>query len=186
MRTVQQFAAAAVFVLAVETMLVCVVWGLTGCTTLDWIKNHGGGTVPNVVPPAITNIIPPVVTPPATNAPVYVIGKWHGPNGAAATETFAMRSASIGGGKVRVAYEKPSWDANVDNTLICFAVKRGGVWEGGKFDWVKKGQTVKLTENIEDGYIKAVLPMVSGEDVLIWIMHVKGTARSTFALTKWP
>jgi hypothetical protein len=181
MMKARQYAAAALFVLAIVSMIACVIAGLTGCTTLDWVKDHGG-SVPSI--PAITNIVPPVVNPPATNA--HTIGKWHGPNGANARETFAMRSASIAGGKVRVAYDKPSWDADVNNTLICFAVKRDGVWEGGKFDWVRKGQTVKLTENIVDGYIKAVLPMVSGEDVLIWIMHVKGTERSTFALTKWP
>ena len=67
--------------------------------------------------------------------------------------------------------------------VMCIAVNRGGVWEGGKFDHVRAETRDRDFKNV-CGYI-GVCPR-SGEPVRFWLLSYDGRQASNFIEVLWP
>lgn len=164
----------------------------SGCALIDKARKDIPTPDPVVV---LSNAVTDVVNPSPNPAPQkYVIGKWHGPNGAnAKVVPFAIRSVTIKGGKLYLDHDPIPWGNTGHMTVICMAALDGDVWEGGKFDWIipASGQKVKLTENIVADYNKIAAHLTPGCKVLVWWMRVKNmqatvaTETSPYFLTEW-
>jgi hypothetical protein len=73
-----------------------------------------------------------------------------------------------------------------DAGLVHFFVWQGDHWQGGKFDWIRKGgQSVKGLENIYGGYNGLSAP-ASGTRVAFAWTSADGDTRSNLAETVWP
>lgn len=112
---------------------------------------------------------------------------WHtakGPNSQGAQPVMTLSAEIIdGGSKVRFVFDRFPWssDGHVD-----FFVWTGDHWDGGKFDWIRKGgQSVKLMENVEAGYNDLYIP-ASGTPVAYAWTDEAGKERSNLAKTTWP
>lgn len=136
MRTMREYATAAAFVLAIVAMIACVVAGLTGCATVDWIKDHGGG--------AVTNVVPPVVTPPAQTTLSDDLDLsavvWHGPD-IRTWKITADLKAGIRGGEITLATDilkgkKESGDNGTSGNPWAIAKGTDGKLHAYTYEWI--------------------------------------------------
>jgi hypothetical protein len=155
---------------------------LAGCTSLKPIIEavdfpDGKEIVTNMLPVAPTADAP-------SGLPAL---KWHGPTlQPNAKQTIVLRSARITGDKVTYDYDTPKNMGDCTHLAGCF-LQRGGTneWEGGKYEWLHKGQKTKELSNLTGKttkdkatdqpildsagnktcsyYIKALIPIVEGE-----------------------
>jgi hypothetical protein len=133
----------------------------------------------------VTNMFP--VAPTAETPSGLPALKWHGPTlQPNARQTIVLRSAKISGDKVTYDYDVPKNMGDCTHLAGCF-LERGGTneWEGGKYEWLHKGQKTKELSNIigktkkdkatdqpildsagnktYSYYIKALIPITEGE-----------------------
>lgn len=112
----------------------------------------------------------------------------------ASTVDLALHSADVSGGYIRFEFDmNDSWplhslgDGNVQAVACMFMKRADGSWYGGKFDWIAVGgQSVKLTENIDNGYgaFASEKPTAGQTVAFMWISTDK-TRRSNEAITTW-
>ena len=110
--------------------------------------------------------------------------RWHGDGVAGSVQVMTL-SASItdNGQHVSFSFDKYPWNAM---GLAHFFWWNGSTWQGGKFDWIRRGgQSVKLTENIRHGYNGLRVPS-SGTPVAFAWTSADGRQRSNLAKTTWP
>jgi hypothetical protein len=106
------------------------------------------------------------------------------------TVDMSLNSADVGGGYIRFDFNmNNSWPLKDGNQAVaCMFMKRAdGSWYGGKWDWISNGgQSLKLTENIDDGYgAFASERPYSGQTVaFVWVSTDK-RHRSNEAITTW-
>jgi hypothetical protein len=156
--------------------------GLVGCTSLkpiiETVDFPDGKEI-------VTNMLP--VAPTAETPSGLPALKWHGPTlQPNAKQTIVLRSARITGDKVTYDYDTPKNMGDCTHLAGCF-LQRGGTnkWEGGKYEWLHKGQKTKELSNIigktkkdkatdqpildsagnktYSYYIKALIPIAEGE-----------------------
>ena len=136
---------------------------VSGCATLDqWLADNGDDLfakleqlaeqwnqqnppATNLPPDAVTNALPPVAGLPA-GFPSEIDGpvKWCHPSVADWPVTSTL-SASIGGGQIRLTYDRAKvWPA-VDNVVgnPWAIVKINGQWYAGTWEYLRPGQTAK-------------------------------------------
>lgn len=116
---------------------------------------------------------------------------WGGESyGGATSVDMTLSSASVDGSYIHFEYEmNNSWPTTDGlQAVACMFVKRSdGSWYGGKFDWIREGgQTVKLTENIDNGYgaFSSEQPAPGQTVAFIWV-SVDKKHRSNEAVTTW-
>jgi hypothetical protein len=108
------------------------------------------------------------------------------PRGPNARVTVRLQHAHIAHpGRLEMdAQDIGHWPAQGDtHGVMCAAVFRNGLWEGGKFDHVRKSTKVRDFNNIR-GYLP-IYP-VSGETLRFWILNYAGTEASNVVESKWP
>jgi hypothetical protein len=109
--------------------------------------------------------------------------QWHGNSAAGATKVMSL-SASMTSRDVRFSYDHYPWGGSMG--LVHFFFWNGTTWQGGKFDWIRAGgQSLKLLENIHDGYNGLHAPP-SGSPVAFAWTSADGRERSNLAKTVWP
>lgn len=110
--------------------------------------------------------------------------RWHGEGVSGAVQVMTL-SASISsdGQRVSFNFSRYPWSGM---GLAHFFWWNGSTWQGGKFDWIRRGgQSVKLTENIRGGYNNLRVPR-SGTPVAFAWTSADGRQRSNLAKTRWP
>ena len=179
----------------------------SGCKTLDKIaeviKEH----------PSVTNDIPVVIVPPAPTpapAPVPASGfvfenvKWGGESFASSTTMdMTLKSARVDSKKIyfqldfnnswpikdgsKVGPDGKSYELDLQAVICMFMKRADGTWYGGKWDWIRKGgQTLKLRENIDDGYgAFANEKPTHGQTVAFVFVSIDKRHRSNEAITTW-
>ena len=110
--------------------------------------------------------------------------RWHGSGESGAVQVMTL-SASIASDGQRVSFNYSHYPWNAMG-LAHFFWWNGSTWQGGKFDWIRRGgQSVKLTENIRHGYNSLRVPR-SGTPVAFAWTSADGRQRSNLAKTTWP
>ena len=106
--------------------------------------------------------------------------------------TRAMHSASMGSDKVSFSIDKSTWtpDGPCDGLVMAFwpdGSRGGGGLVGGVFEHHKIGQTVKLLENIVNGYVAGLCP-AKGMPVFYGLISYDGKERTNLvrASNNWP
>jgi len=112
--------------------------------------------------------------------------RWYtsrGPSGAGATRVMNLNASISGDGRfVNFSWDRYPWGGNA---LGHFFVWNGSQWEGGKFEWITKpGQSVKLTQNIRNGYNQLRAPAPGTPVAFAWT-DADGKQRSNLAKTTW-
>ena len=108
----------------------------------------------------------------------------------ATTVDMSLNSARVSDGKIYFSFEmNDSWPTrDWANAIACAFMKQSdGSWYGGKFDWISTGgQSVKLTDNIVNGYgsFSGHRPSSGQEMAFVWV-SIDGTRRSNVAYTTW-
>jgi hypothetical protein len=168
--------------LVMAGMVFSVVMVLAGCSSLkpmiEVVDFPDGKEI-------VTSMLPVV---PRADAPCGLSAlKWHGPTlQPNARQTIVLRSARITGDKVTYDYDVPKNMGDCTHLAGCF-LQRGGTneWEGGKYEWLHKGQKTKELANLTgktkkdkvtdqpildaagsktyEYYIKALIPITEGE-----------------------
>jgi hypothetical protein len=115
--------------------------------------------------------------------------KWVGPSGTNAQPTKKLTQAKIAKGLVHMDYDElAGWPKSKDgglNAYTCVFVERDGKLVGGKFDWLRVGQKMKVLKNIPEGYIKGVQPK-KGEKVWFCLLSLDGKNRTNLVESRWP
>lgn len=168
----------------------------TAATVMDNLPDWPG-IATNYVPPAVTNVVPvPIpgpVTPPAppvaaTDALAGCEVVWLKADGSNAKVDVPLRSVKLASHKITYDWDCPKKGSGIWGNgsgdlagLGLFWVWRDGKWIGGKYEWMKWGQTVKLPTNIEEGYVSGhgykIIPE-RGERCAFGTMNEKGTSRT--------
>jgi hypothetical protein len=68
--------------------------------------------------------------------------------------------------------------------MVCLFRARGGTLVGGKFEWFRKGSTVRGLQNIYSGYNGHTVP-ARGETVYFCLADVTGSRRTNIVKTTW-
>ncbi|MCE9614654.1 MAG: hypothetical protein K8T26_10290 [Lentisphaerae bacterium] len=168
----------------------------TGCeladtSAVDTGSPTSGSSGNPTSPGSPTTTVPPGL-PTGTNTVDLSQAEWDaiswktssGPAAPGAVPVMTL-SAEIfdGGHKVRFSYSHYPWSSD---GLAHFFVWNGSTWEGGKFDFIRKGgQSIKLMENVYGGYNGLRVPR-SGTPVAFAWTDLKGTQRSNLSKTVWP
>ncbi len=121
---------------------------------------------------------------PTSDATEWASIRWHGSGVASSVQVMTL-SASItsNGQRVNFTYSSFPWRAD---SLAHFFWWNGSTWQGGKFDWIRRGgQSVKLLENVHHGYNNLHAPR-SGTAVAFAWTSADGRQRSNLAKTRWP
>lgn len=108
-----------------------------------------------------------------------------GPSCKGAVKVMTLTSAKISsdGNKVSFSWDRYPWSGM---GLGHFFVWTGSGWKGGKFDWIRQGgQSVKLLENVHEGYNGLRAPP-SGTPVAFAWTSSDGDERSNLVKTTWP
>ncbi len=108
----------------------------------------------------------------------------------ATTVDMTLSSARVSGNKIYFSFTmNDSWPTrDWANAIACAFMKQSdGSWYGGKFDWISTGgQSVKLTENIDEGYgAFAGHHPYSGQEMAFAWVSIDGKRRSNVAYTTW-
>lgn len=97
--------------------------------------------------------------------------KWIGPNGSKARVSAGLSNLTMDGkafryspDKATEAWEPHQGEKNV-NQYACAFFWRNGKWTGGKFDFSTFSRKSRPVGNLENGYIKGILPIIAGEKV---------------------
>jgi hypothetical protein len=113
--------------------------------------------------------------------------KWTSENYAGAAQEFTL-AARCDGDKVFFTFPAYSWpvkDGDLD-AIACFFTWNGTAFEGGKFEWIRKGgQTVNELKNIREGYGGLKAPAKGTRVAFAWV-SVDGKRRTNLAETVWP
>jgi hypothetical protein len=175
-------------------MVAVVAVGLLGCEMAD--TGPSPDEAGNPQPSSSDNNTPSPSPAPADNsAPTAAQGEqaewdaitWHtakGPNCRGAQPVMSLQATVIEGGeKVRFSFDRFPWSSDGH---VHFFVWTGDHWDGGKFDWIRKGgQSVKLMENVAAGYNGLSIPR-SGTPVAYAWTDEGGRQRSNLSKTTWP
>ena len=118
---------------------------------------------------------------------------WHGaPDGAnAKVLPGTLSNLTIDSKEIRysIAQVTESWEphrgAKKTNQCACFFVKRGGVFEGGRYDDSTYSRKSRELKNIKNGYTAGIVP-ASGEPVWFCFTDINGTVRTNCKKVTWP
>ena len=102
---------------------------------------------------------------------------WRGANGSKAKATADITSISRKGGNFYIKRGARTWKESGDrkcDSMCCFFVFRGGIWDGGKFDWANRSEEAKGTNHlVPGGYLEKnrpndqlLHPQIDGEEYL--------------------
>jgi hypothetical protein len=115
---------------------------------------------------------------------------WLGPNLSSAVLDGTLHSAKVSGDNVVLSYSI-GWGAKVPSGMksemqgmVCFFRDRNGTLVGGKYEWFRKGQTVRSLHNIHSGYNGHTVPG-RGEKVYFCLADVDGKRRTPIVSTTW-
>jgi hypothetical protein len=131
----------------------------------------------------------PVATSTQTDASGQAIN-WLGPNLSGAAIDGTLTSANVSGNNVVLDYSI-DWATRVPKGMgsqmqgmVCMFRDINGTLVGGKFEWFRKGQSVRGLQNIKSGYNGHTVPG-SGETVYFCLADVTGSKRTALVSTTW-
>lgn len=113
--------------------------------------------------------------------------QWHtgsGPSCQGAVRVMTLSAViSSSGDKVFFTWDQYPWSgAGIGH----FFVWNGSTWSGGKFDWIQQGgQSIKLMENVSEGYNGLSIPPSGTRVAFAWTSS-NGDERSNLAYAIWP
>jgi hypothetical protein len=114
---------------------------------------------------------------------------WLGPCYESAAKTAALSAADMDKHFLYLGRAAPErWPKKVVKVTVqgitCIFYTRKGKIVGGKFDWLRPGQTEKTLENLEKGYNGHSMPR-KGSNVYTMSVSVDGRDRTNIVKVKW-